>query len=204
MTATQPVRQILNTTPENEGDIEALREEAKDLGINSFGLSRNALRASIAAVKKALENQPQTVNAAEFDQGEVRADALGEALGPNSLKRIPMGTRATRLPTEQRPGYYRRSFNDVPGRIERARRAGYEHVKDPTGAPVSTPVGTHEHGGGMRAYFMEIPQELREQDLAQKRTINDDIDKVLNRGKVSETKEDRRYVPDTGISIKRR
>jgi hypothetical protein len=204
MTATQPVRQTLNANPENEGDIEALREEAKDLGINSFGLSRNALRASIAAVKKALENQPQTVNAAEFDQGEVRADALGEALGPNSLKRIPMGTRATRLPTEQRPGYYRRSFNDVPGRIERARRAGYEHVKDPTGAPVSTPVGTHEHGGGMRAYFMEIPQELREQDLAQKRTINDDIDKVLNRGKVSETKEDRRYVPDTGISIKRR
>jgi hypothetical protein len=208
MTATQPVRQTLNTTPENEGDIEALREEAKELGINSFGLSRNALRASIAAVKKALENQPQPqpqpVTDTEADPGEIRADALGEALGPNSIKRIPMGTRATRLPTEQRAGYYRRSFNDVPGRIERARRAGYEHVKDPTGAPVSTPVGTHEHGGGMRAYFMEIPQELREQDLAQKRTINDDIDKVLNRGKVSETKEDRRYVPDTGISIKRR
>jgi len=204
MTATQPVRQTLNTNPDNEGDIEALREEAKELGINSFGLSRNALRASISAVKKALENQPQTVPDAESDPGEIRTDALGEALGPKNIKRIPMGTRATRLPTEQRPGYYRRSFNDVPGRIERARAAGYEHVKDPTGAPVSTPVGTHENGGGMRAYFMEIPQELRDQDVANKRAINDDIDKVLNRGKVSETKEDRRYVPDTGISIKRR
>lgn len=204
MTATQPVRQTNKPETAGEGDLEALRDEAKTLGINSFGLSRNALKASIAAVKKALENQTPAEPAPEVETGEPRTDALGEPLGPNNIKRVPMGGRSTRLGGEQREGYYRYWFVDIPGRIERARMAGYEHVKNAKGEPMSTPAGVHEHGGGMRQYFMEIPQELRNQDLAQKRAVNDDIDRMLNRGKISDQKEDRRYVPDTGISITRR
>lgn len=204
MTATQPVRQTRANQGTEDGDIESLRDEAKALGVNSFGLSRNALKATIAAVKGALENQILTAPIVKDGDNELRTDDLGEALGPSPIKRVPMGTRATRLGGDHRPGYYRRWFNDVPGRIERARRAGFEHVKDGSSEPISTPAGTQEHGGGMRAYFMEIPDELRNQDLAQKRAVNDDIDAMLNRGKVSDQKEDRRYVPNTGIKIARR
>lgn len=206
MTATQPVRQT-PSKPDNsdEGDIEALRNEAKELGINSFGLSRGALRASIDAVKKALANQPQPKSETVAPNADgPRSDALGEPLGPNAIKRVPMGTRAARLVGEQRAGYYRRWFNDVPGRIERARAAGFEHVRNAKGEPMSTPAGTQEHGGGMRAYFMEIPDELRAQDLEQKRFLNDEIDRALNRGKASDQREDRRYVPEQGIRIARR
>jgi hypothetical protein len=185
-------------------DLAGLRARAKELGISSFGLGRQALKASIAAVENALANAGTSSLPDDASDLELRADELGEALGPNNLKRIPMGTRATRLNGTLRPGYYRRWFNDVPGRIERARRAGYEHVKDGSGSPLSTPAGTQEHGGGMRAYFMEIPDDLRKEDLAQKSAVNDDIDRMLNRGKIDDHKEDRRYVPDAGISIRRR
>lgn len=204
-TTTEPARQ-----PKSEaGDLAALRDQAKELGIEPTGLSRQGLAASIAAVRQALakvaDQTPATIpgDGGEGTGDDRRADEMGEDLGPNNLQRIPMGTRQLRLAGEQRPGFYRRWLNDVPGRIERARRAGYEHVKDATGKPISTPAGTGEQGGGMRAYLMELPNALREEDLAEKAKVNDEIDAAVNRGKVDDHPEDKRYVPDAGIRINR-
>jgi hypothetical protein len=194
---TEPQRQ---PKPEG-GDLAALREEAKGLGIDPTGLSRQGLAASIAAVRQAVANLPAAQPAERED--ELRTDELGEDLGPANTRRIPMGTRTQRLLAEPRPGFYRRWINDVPGRIERARRAGYAHVKDRTGAPISTPAGTQEHGGGMRAYLMELPDPLRQEDLVAKARVNDEIDDAVNRGKNDDQPDDRRYVPEQGIRINR-
>ena len=216
----------------NDGPgIGELRAKAKDLGINSFGLGKEALAASISAVEGALsgggagaafgvaaaaksageftnphgEFEPDELqsatNAATADAP--RTDAAGEALGPRGIERVPLGVRRRRLVAEQRPGFYRRWINDVPGRIERAKRAGFTMVQDTQGNPISSPVGTQEQQGGLRAYLMEMPQEFRDQDMAEKRRVNLEIDDALNRGRIGHQAEDRRYVPEQGISIKR-
>lgn len=144
---------------------------------------------------------PEPQDLAATEPSERRTDEMGEDLGPENIRRVPMGTHVSRLGGEQRPGYYRRWINNVYGRIERAKRAAYEHVKDRQGNPVSAPVGTEEQGGGLRAYFMEIPQKFRDEDLAAKRAVNDEIDRALHRGTLKEQADDKRYVPEGGIKI---
>ena len=205
---------MTETTTEPARDLAALREEAKDLGIEPAGLSRQGLAASIAAVREALAKVNAMTPAPVGGEGgghfggegtgtDRLTDELGEDLGPGNIRRVPMGTRQLRLTGDQRPGFYRRWLNDVPGRIERARRAGYAHVKDAEGKPISTPAGTGEQGGGMRAYLMELPMALRNEDLDEKARINDEIDAAVNRGKVDDHPADNRYVPDQGIKINR-
>lgn len=210
-TTTEPAR------PQRPDDLAALREEAKSLGIEPAGLSRQGLAASIAAVRDALakvaaltpapvdrEGGEGTDHTGGEGGGDDRlTDEMGEDLGPGNIRRVPMGTRQLRLAGEQRPGFYRRWLNDVPGRIERARRAGYTHVKDANGRPISTPAGTGDQGGGMRAYLMELPDALRAEDLAEKDRVNAEIEAAVNRGKVDDHPEDKRYVPDQGIKINR-
>lgn len=200
-TTTEPAR------PQRPADdLAALREEAKSLGIEPAGLSRQGLSASIAAVRDALAKVAALTPAPIPPEGsgdDRLTDELGEDLGPGNIRRVPMGTRQLRLASEQRPGFYRRWLNDVPGRIERARRAGYAHVMDGQNKPISTPAGTGEQGGGMRAYLMELPIALRDEDLAEKGRINDEIDAAVNRGKVDDHPADNRYVPEQGIKINR-
>jgi hypothetical protein len=195
---------------ENEAETEtigALRGEAKELGINSFGLNKQALKASIAAVQAALQ---QAKPAPEIDAGIVAenaddpfGDENGEALGPSNIRRIPMGTLSARLRLDPRPGFYRRWLNDVPGRIERAKAAGYTFIMGRDGQPKSAPAGTLEQGGGMRAYAMELPMHLREEDLEAKSAKNDEVDRALNRGSLNAQPDDKTYVPDTGIRMVR-
>jgi len=89
--------------------------------------------------------------------------------------RIPVGSR-DRLKFEEREGYHRRVVNDVDGRIEMFKQAGYELVTTPTagaelqagdasqiGSVVRKPVG-----GGVDGVLMEIPKEWYEEDQAAK------------------------------------
>jgi hypothetical protein len=130
-----------------------------------------------------------------------RTDDAGEAVGPAKIERVPLGARKPRLSAEQRPGFVRRWVNDRPGRIEDARNGGYVHVQDSRGEPISRPVGTAEGGGGMRAYLMEIPKSLYDEDFAAAQSIVDDIDKAIYRGKYKEEPGDKRYVPEGGIKV---
>lgn len=98
----------------------------------------------------------------------------------NRPKRTPLGMRNV-LAADQRDGFVRRWVNDVDGRIERAKEAGYAPVLKPADAAdpragASSQVGSavdKNVGGGVRAVLMEIPREFYEEDKAAKQAIVD-------------------------------
>jgi hypothetical protein len=125
---------------------------------------------------------------------------------PATRTRKPFGRAQAKLAYPDREGYVRRWFNDTPGRIQRAKDAGYEHVVDPrTKNPVTLVVGVAERGGGLSAFLMEIPREFYEEDFAAKQEALDEIDKAVQRGNWKEEPGDKRYVPAaTPINFSRR
>jgi hypothetical protein len=129
---------------------------------------------------------------------EVQADA---GL-PQRPSRKPFGSMSLKLDYPQREGFHRHWFNDVPGRVDRAKEAGYEHVKSNEGKPVSRTVGTAEGGGALTAFLMEIPEEWYKQDMATEQNMIDEKEEVIRRGALDKAEGDNRYVPSQGISIK--
>jgi len=100
--------------------------------------------------------------------------------------RKPFGSMDQKLKYEQRAGFHRHWFNDEPGRINQAKEAGYEIVKDrETDVPVSRPVGTAKGGGVLMAFLMEIPEELWREDMALIQERADLVDSSIRRGKVA-------------------
>lgn len=124
-------------------------------------------------------------------------------------RRKPFGAFQQKLAYPARPGYYRYWFNDEPGRINEARDAGYEHVKDPHDKQhVKRVVGTRKEGGALWAYLMEIPTEIWELDLAANNKRTDDIERAIRQSKVivnsgADPKEDAGgfYVPGGGSTV---
>lgn len=90
------------------------------------------------------------------------------------FERKPFGTWDQKLAYPSREGFHRHWFNDEPGRIMRARDAGYTQVEDDQGRPVSTVVGIGRGGQPLVAFLMEIPQEWRDEDMrAQENGVHD-------------------------------
>lgn len=116
--------------------------------------------------------------------------------------RKPFGSQAQKLAYAQRPGYHRRWFNDVPGRIVDAQEAGFALVVGEDKKNVSRPVGVNEAGGALIAYLMEIPQDWYDEDMAREQAKVDEVDRAIRRGGIEgEPGKDGRYVPQTGIKI---
>lgn len=126
-------------------------------------------------------------------------------------ERVPLGQHRMKLKTETRDGYVRRWINDKPGRLDDAVAGGYEFVTDPkvkvgegqdasqtpgVGSAVSRIVGTHEDGSPLRAYLMEIPQNVYDEDQAAKAESVDERENALRRGQTDPGKSDpHQYVP---------
>lgn len=127
-------------------------------------------------------------------------------------KRVPLGTPQPRLSAEQRPGFIRRFVNDTPGRITNALQGDYSHVIDETAdeedgraAYRSEIVGVKEDGTALRAYLMEVPEDIYAEDQMIKQAPLDEFDQEMKRGSIR--KADPRdgesyYVPDEGISVR--
>jgi hypothetical protein len=116
-------------------------------------------------------------------------------------ERIPFGAPQQRLQAATREaGYHYRVFNDnwrrEPGRIQRAMQAGYEVVQDWD----RIPVGTNEDGSAVKGVLMRIPQELYDQDQAEKQKAIDKVDQAIKAGKIEEKPGDNRYTPE-GIKV---
>jgi hypothetical protein len=110
-------------------------------------------------------------------------------------QRVPFGSFEMKLELTPRPGFRRHWFNDRPGRIERAELAGYTHVKDASGKPITRPVGVRDGGGALYSYAMEIPQELYDEDFLRAQARVDEIDASIKQGKLATKEGDTRYVP---------
>ena len=122
---------------------------------------------------------------------------------PEEFVRRPFGSSQEKLSAPKRPGYHRHWFNDYPGRVDRAKEAGYAHVNENNDKrrPMKRVVGTSQFGGPLTAYLMEIPYKWFEQDLAREQAKVDEIDAAIKQGKVSTKEGDERYVPKGGIKF---
>jgi hypothetical protein len=149
------------------------------------------------------------------DAARVRATSPEGAAGDASTRegagrasqRRPFGLREQKLAYPDREGYHRHWFNDEPGRIARARDAGYAPVMDESGKPVSMTVGVARGGGPQIAYLMEIPAEWYREDMAAQEAGHRDLMTQIKEGRVpgGPTGADRnaQYVPrDVGITIR--
>ena len=142
------------------------------------------------------ENQVETFkcwicNEAEFDSKQ----KLGAHMPHCKLKnpnykertdRIPFGTPTRRfiIPEEDQKQFHYHIFNDnwrkEPGRIERAKMAGYELVEHDRSGDNA---GTNDDGSEIRQVLMRIPKEMYEADQAAKNKEMDKVDEQITRGK---------------------
>jgi len=128
--------------------------------------------------------------------------AAPETTLPQRSVRKPFGAMNLKLEYPQREGFHRHWFNDIPGRIDRAREAGYEHVKGNDSKNVSRVVGAAEGGGALTAYLMEIPEEWYKEDMAREQRLIDDKEASIKGGNPQGGEVEKGYVPAQGISIK--
>ena len=130
--------------------------------------------------------------------------------------RVPLGTLRSKLTAESREGYHRHWINDVAGRLSQALAGGYNFVHSKgekvgegqelssynLGTMTSRIVGNHENGAPMSAYLMEIKQEWRDEDMAEKAKADALIDEQIKGGALDDGGEfgnEHRYIPDGGI-----
>lgn len=115
----------------------------------------------------------------------------------NGAPRVPVSAGSLKLEVPERPGFRRRWVNDVPGRILRFEKAGYEIVSE-HGRPKEHIV---DKVTGLRAFLMEIPNEFYDADFAAKQEKLNDTDRQIYKGVHKQAPGDERYVPKGGIKI---
>lgn len=137
----------------------------------------------------ALAPEPEYVAGEEIDGAPVTA-----------ANRKPLGQRTPRLAAASRPGYYRRWMNDIRDRLQLASQAGYAFVKDAQGKNIERAGGYYE-GNGFKTYLMELPMKWRNEDLEVRQDRSDELDETIYKGAYKQEAGDKRYVPESGISI---
>lgn len=131
-------------------------------------------------------------------------------------KRVPLGTPHLKMTvSETSPGKKGRWVNDTGGRVQQALAGGYEFKRDPLitagdgledantdiGSAMSQVVGTKEDHSPQRAYYMEIDQDLYDEDQAEKMSKIDEVENAILEGKHNNATGKHGYIPDGGNSI---
>ncbi len=128
--------------------------------------------------------------------------ARARTYGPKVSRedRVPLGLPDRKWSTPSDDGFHYRVFNDnwqkEPGRIIRARKAGYEIVEGTD----HIAVGTNEDGSAIRGVLMKIKQEWYDEDQTEKQKVVDKVDDQIMGGDLEAGKDDKRYSP-AGIKI---
>ena len=145
------------------------------------------------------------VKETRVEENPLETLAETERLEQRRKDRKPFGSALQKLAYPPREGFYRRWFNDVPGRIQKAIDAGYEHVKDPkTGKPESRVVGVQEgSGAALYAFLMETPLEWYNEDMKAEQKVIDERERSIREGRLNVQPGDNRYIPGQGINIRR-
>ena len=133
-----------------------------------------------------------------------------------SRHRTPLGSARTKLNVAGRAGYVRRWVNDTGPRLEEAVNGGYQFAayeeavgfpdvvpgNTDTGSRTSKVVGVGEQGSPLRAYVMEIPQHLYEEDQVAKEESILRTEDSIKHGNIDGNAGDNRYVPAEGIRMR--
>ena len=118
---------------------------------------------------------------------------------PPRKKRVPFGVPKQHFTAPDNDGYHYRVFNSEwakePGRVERAKLAGYELVNREGARSV---VGTNEDGSPITGMLMRIPQELYDEDQKLKEVELDKVDEQIYGGDFASKPGDKRYMPSDG------
>lgn len=107
--------------------------------------------------------------------------------------RTPLGAKRDILNVQNTPdGYVDRIVNDLPGRIDRFKAAGYEVVEDAQlgtshvdGNQASQGVVTKDVGKGVNAVVMRQRKEFYEEDQTAKQRDIDETESAMRRKKVN-------------------
>src|SRR6218665_1837493 len=150
---------------------------------------------------------------AKFQEQQSNKDVVAPADKPNPANDtetfdeanwVPMSAPIARLQVPEKAGWHRHWFRNDPGRIERARQAGYQFV-DPQevnvvgksiggspeqggnsdlGSRVSIAAGGFaDNGQAQRLYLMECPIRLYNRNLAMLQADTDSTVRALNAGR---------------------
>lgn len=158
---------------------------------------------SDAAIAKGREFRG-AMGATSRERGEAAQEMAAEgteARRPAPPTRQPFGAAEQQLAYPPIEGFRLYWFNDTPGRIDRAQRAGYAFVQDGRGENVSRNVGRGEQGGGQRAYLMKIPQQWYWEDMAKAEDELDQRLRAIRDGRHNLQPGSNQYVPSAGIKI---
>lgn len=129
-------------------------------------------------------------------------------------ERIPLGIARQKLKVTEIPGYHLHWINDIPDRLDEARRGGYEFVLegeikgkfgdtdiDQTNRDLGSKVcRSVSQSTGLKAYLMKIPLEYYEADQRAKQAEIDQIDKAIHSGNIEKFVNS--YVPENGKGIR--
>jgi hypothetical protein len=148
-----------------------------------------------------------------LDENAARAKAIAdaqtmareaqEATLPRRMvgDRVAFGQAEQTLAHEPIPDFRLYWFNDTPGRVVRAIRAGYTHVLTDDGQPLQRCVDTRGGGGGINAYLMKIPLVWYYEDMAAAQKERDQRLADIKEGRFGANPGQNQYVPKTGIIV---
>lgn len=118
------------------------------------------------------------------EQGLASIDGVEERRISRQNRR-PFGSQTQKLAFKRREGYHHHWFNDVPGRIDAAKDAGYTHVVDVvSNKNVQMVVGVTAQGLPLTAFLMEIPEEWFKDDMDAQQKQIDAKEATIRRGQV--------------------
>lgn len=149
--------------------------------------------------------QPRQIQQIGGLEGMIGNDPMfrRERLAEMVVERQPFGTMEQELAYPTRPGYRRYWFNDKPGRIRRAAKAGYAHVIDPDTRENVSRVTDRVDGRGQSSYLMEIPIKWYQEDMGKQAQVLERRLHDIRTGTAEPESAEQRYVPKQGITVRR-
>lgn len=155
-------------------------------------------------VGKRIERMQSTLGNTPVDvESLVRGDPIFSQRRIEPMDRQPFGSMDQVLYWKPRVGYRRYWFTDQPGRIQRAKKAGYEHVADPDTGEALSRVTDRTDGRGRSSYLMETPIEWYQADMARQAELLAQRLDDIRKGRAGPGADDNRYIAERlgGIRI---
>jgi hypothetical protein len=165
-------------------------------------MGRDRVPLNDAAAAQVLQRRIQEARVLAQTQA-VRAVPPGPGLPleRGGRERVPFGAMEQTLAHPPIPGFRLYWANNTPGRVARFKQAGYEHVLDEEGKPISRCVDVRGGGGGIDAYLMKIPLQWYYEDMSAQQDLRDRTMQDIKDGRMGEKLGKNQYVPRQGITI---